>query len=92
MGIIELAVENNIEVDVDEDEIETLLKSISKLNNKIDHLKTTLPYVWEHGSELQRKQVVATLFKHIGLDLNIGELSDEIKKMIGMENNLDSTK
>lgn len=91
LGIIEIAIENDIEFEVDDGDTE-LLKSIDKINKRIEHIKTTLPYVWKYGNELQRRQVLFTMSKHLGVDIDFKELPDDVKKLIGMEINLDSTK
>jgi hypothetical protein len=91
LGIIEIAIENDIEFEVDDSDIE-LLKSIDKINKNIENIKTTLPYVWKYGNELQRRQVLLTMSMHLGVDIDFKELPDEVKKLIGMEINLDSTK
>lgn len=91
LGIIEIAIENDIEFEVDDSDTE-LLKSIDKINKNIEHIKTTLPYVWKYGNELQRRQVLLTMSMHLGVDIDFKNLPDEVKKLIGMEINLDSTK
>lgn len=92
LGIIELAIDNDVEFEVEADGDTELLKSIDKINNKIEHLKTTLPYVWKYGNELQRRQVLLTMSMHLGVEIDFENLPDDVKKLIGIKNNLDSTK
>lgn len=91
LGIIEIAIENDIEFEVDDSDTE-LLKSIDKINKKIEYIKTTLPYVWKYGNELQRRQVLLTMSMHLGVEIDFENLPDDVKKLIGIKNNLDSTK
>lgn len=90
LGLVEMAVENDIEVEVDDDEV--LLNSISKIETKIKHLKDTLPYVWKYGSDMDRRQVLLTMSMHLGVDIDLEELPADVKKMIGIKEKLDLPK
>lgn len=90
LGLVEMAVENDIEVEVDDDEV--LLNSISKIETKIKHLKDTLPYVWKYGSDMDRRKVLLTMSMHLGVDIDLEELPADVKKMIGIKEKLDLPK
>lgn len=87
LGIVELAIDNNIDVDMNDGDIEVVSTSISKYGSKIAKIRETLPYVWEYGSDKDRMDVVLTLCKHIDVKLNPDDLSDEIKDLIGINKN-----
>ena len=52
------------------------------MNQKIEHYKTTLAYVWKYGNRMQHYSVLKTLSAHLGKEIDIENLSDEIKSML----------
>jgi len=82
LGVVSLAVENNIDFEISDEDESTIKESISKIEDRISHYKTTLAYVWKHGNTLQRRSVIQTLSNHFGRDINMDELNDEIKKLL----------
>ena len=83
LGVIDYAVENNIEIELDESDTHQLLDSIENLETKIQELKRTLAYVWEYGNQIQRLSVLSTLSRHLKKDIKQENLSDEIKVKLG---------
>ena len=83
LGVIDYAVENNIEIELDESDTHQLADSIENLETKIQDLKGTLAYVWEYGNQIQRLSVLSTLSKHLKKDIKEENLSDEIKVKLG---------
>ena len=83
LGVIDYAVENNIEIELDESDTHQLVDSIENLETKIQDLKGTLAYVWEYGNQIQRLSVLSTLSKHLKKDIKQENLSDEIKVKLG---------
>ena len=83
LGVIDYAVENNIEVSISEDDKNQLIDSIEQLNKKINNLKGTLAYVWEYGGNVERMSVLSTLEKHLNKKLKQEDFSDEIKHKLG---------
>jgi len=83
LGVIDYAVENNIEISISDDDEKQLTDSIKKLKGKIHTLKGTLAYVWEYGNEYERMNVVNTLGKHLNKKLEVKNLSNEIKDKLG---------
>lgn len=83
LGVIDYAVENNIEIELDESDTHQLADSIENLETKIQDLKGTLAYVWEYGNQIQRLSVLSTLSKHLKKDIKEENLSDEIKDKLG---------
>ena len=82
LGVVELAAENNIDFDISEEDEQHLIKTITQMNQKIEHYKTTLAYVWKYGNRIQRYSVLKTLSVHLGKEIDIENLSDEIKSML----------
>jgi len=85
LGVISLAVENDVNIKLSDDDTEQIQQSIDELINQIEHYKTTLAYVWEYGSVSDRKNVISTLSKHFNKKIDISELNDSIKKKLGIE-------
>lgn len=85
LGVISLAVENDVNIKLSDDDTEQIQQSIDELINQIEHYKTTLAYVWEYGSVSDRKNVINTLSKHFNKKIDISELNDSIKKKLGIE-------
>ena len=83
LGVIDYAVESNIEIELDESDTHQLLDSIENLETKIQGLKRTLAYVWEYGNQIQRLSVLSTLSRHLKKDIKQENLSDEIKVKLG---------
>jgi len=83
LGVIDYAVENDIEIELDESDTHQLIDSIEKLETKIQDLKGTLAYVWEYGNQIERLSVLSTLSKHLKKDIKQENLSDEIKVKLG---------
>jgi len=83
LGVIDYAVESNIEIELDESDTHQLLDSIENLETKIQGLKRTLAYVWEYGNQTQRLNVLSTLSRHLKKDIKQENLSDEIKVKLG---------
>jgi hypothetical protein len=82
LGVVELAAENNIDFDISEEDEQHLIETITQMNQKIEHYKTTLAYVWKYGNRMQRYSVLKTLSAHLGKEIDIENLSDEIKSML----------
>lgn len=82
LGVVSLAVENNIDFEISDEDAFVIEESISKIEDKISHYRSTLAYVWKHGNALQRRSVIQTLSAHFGRDINIDELRDEIKNLL----------
>ena len=82
LGVVELAAENNIDFDISEEDEQHLIETITQMNQKIEHYKTTLAYVWKYGNRIQRYSVLKTLSEHLGKEIDIESLSDEIKSML----------
>ncbi len=82
LGVVELATENNVEFDISDEDETHLIDTITQMNKKIEHYKTTLAYVWKHGNQTQRISVLRTLANHLGTKIDIESLSDEIKSML----------
>jgi hypothetical protein len=82
LGIVDFAIDNNIEVELNEEDDEQLINSIEVLTSKIGTLKTTLAYVWEYGSVEERMSVINTLGNHLNKKISLEDLSDEIKDKI----------
>lgn len=82
LGVVELAAENNIDFDISEEDEQHLIETITQMNQKIEHYKTTLAYVWKYGNRMQRYSVLKTLSAHLGNEIDIENLSDEIKSML----------
>ena len=82
LGVVELAAENNIDFDISEEDEQHLIETITQMNQKIEHYKTTLAYVWKYGNQMQRYNVLKTLANHLGTKIDIESLSDEIKSML----------
>ena len=83
LGVIDYAIENNIDIEINENDEHQLLNSIDVMKGKIKDLKTTLAYVWEHGDTVGRMSVVSTLEKHLNKKINQEDFSDEIKHKLG---------
>jgi len=84
LGIIEMAIDNDITVNISEDDEVLLSKSIHSVDTKIKHIKNTLPYVWKYGSPTDRQKVLMGMADHIGIEVDIDGLSNKIKKMLGL--------
>lgn len=82
LGVIELAIENDIEFDISDDDEEHLLETITNITKSINHYKTTLAYVWKYGTVAERYNVLKTLAVHLGKEIDFENLSDEIKSML----------
>ena len=82
LGVVELAAENNIDFDISEEDEQHLIETITQMSHRIEHYKTTLAYVWKYGNRIQRYSVLKTLSAHLGKDIDIENLSDEIKSML----------
>ena len=82
LGVISLAADNNIDFELSEDDEAHLKDSISQIEKQINHYKTTLAYVWENGTNFERRGVIQTLSNHFGKPIDIESLSDEIKEKI----------
>ena len=80
LGVVTMAVENGVNVELDEDDVVQLQKSISDIEAKISHLDTTLAYVWKYGNKLQKYSVIASLGDHLGKPIVIENLPDAVKK------------
>ena len=83
LGVIDYAVERDIEIEISEADKHQLINSIQKLEGKIDTFKGTLAYVWEYGDSTQRLKVLGTLGKHLNKTIKEEGLSDEIKSKLG---------
>jgi len=82
LGVISLAADNNIDFELSEEDESILKKSISDIEDRINHYKTTLAYVWENGTNFERRGVIQTLSNHFGKPIDIESLSDDIKEKI----------
>lgn len=82
LGVVDFAFDNNIEFELNDEDEGQLIKSIEVLTSKIGNLKTTLAYVWEHGSVEERMNVINTLGNHLNKKISLEDLSDEIKDKI----------
>ena len=82
LGVIDLAIENDVEFTISDEDETQLFESINQLNRKIEHYKTTLAYVWKHGNQQQRQIVLQTLSIHLEKKIDIESLNDEIKSML----------
>lgn len=82
LGVVSLAADNNIDFELSEDDETHLKDSISQIEKQINHYKTTLAYVWENGTNFERRGVIQTLSNHFGKPIDIESLSDEIKEKI----------
>lgn len=82
LGLIDKAVENDIDFEVTESDEQKLKQIITDYQNKIEHYKTTLAYVWKNGNKLQRYQVLSTLGMYLGKQINVDNLSDDVKKYL----------
>jgi len=80
--VVELAAENNVEFNISEEDEEHLIDTITQMNKKIEHYKTTLAYVWKYGNKMQRYGVLQTLAQHLGKKIDIEELNEEIRNML----------
>ena len=85
LGVVDFAVDNNIDIKLNETDETYLLKSIKSLKSKIHSKKSTLAYVWEHGNEMERYSVISTLSNHLGKDIQLEELSEESKKKLNFK-------
>ena len=85
LGVIDLAVDNKIEIDYNEDDLELMNSSVENLKTEIEDYKTKLAYVWKFGTPFQRGQVLNTLSNHLGREIKIDELSDEQKIKLGLD-------
>ena len=83
LGVVDFAIDNNIEINLDETDTHQLMDSIEQLNKKINNLKGTLAYVWEYGNQMERSSVLSTLGKHLDKNINKENLPDEIKMKLG---------
>jgi capsular polysaccharide biosynthesis protein len=83
LGVIDYAVENDIQIELDESDTHQLVDSIENLETKIQDLKGTLAYVWEYGNQIERLSVLSTLSKHLKKDIKQENLSNEIKVKLG---------
>ena len=82
IGLIDIAVENDVEFNLSEDDELKIQKDIEDTKKYIEHYKTTLAYVWKNGNKLQRYQVLSTLGMYLGKPINVENLSDDIKKYL----------
>jgi len=82
LGVVELATENNVEFDISEEDEAHLIDTITQMNKKIEHYKTTLAYVWKYGNQMQRYGVLQTLAQHLGKKIDIEELNEDIRNML----------
>ena len=82
LGVVDLAIENDVEFTISDEDETQLFESINQLNRKIEHYKTTLAYVWKHGNQQQRQSVLQTLSIHLEKKIDIESLNDEIKSML----------
>lgn len=82
LGVVSLAVENGVEFELSEEDEISLRDSIVNIKKRIKHYETTLAYVWKYGSVHDRRNVIKTLSRHIGRDIDVDTLSDEIKDML----------
>lgn len=85
LGVIDLAVDNKVEVDISDEDMEMINKSVDTLEIKIEEYKTKIAYVWKYGTPFQRGQVLQTLGTHLGIPINPDDLTDEQKNKIGYE-------
>ena len=79
LGVVDFAIENDIEFELSENDENQLIESIDNVKRKIDNLKGTLAYVWEYGTPEERVRVIQTLSSHFSKNIDINDLSDEIK-------------
>tara|TARA_Y100000389_G_scaffold192338_1_gene219652 strand:+ start:1467 stop:2024 length:558 start_codon:yes stop_codon:yes gene_type:complete len=82
LGVVDFAIDNNIEVELKDEDEKQLINSIEVLTSKIGNLKTTLAYVWEYGNVEERMSVINTLGKHLNKKISLEDLSDEIKNKL----------
>jgi len=85
LGVIDFAVDNNIDIDITDDDLELLNNSVESLEAKICDYKNKLCYVWKYGTPYEKGQVLGTLGNHIGYAITPKDLTDEQKLKIGLE-------
>ena len=85
LGVIDFAVDNKVEVNISDDDMEMINKSVDSLEINIETYKQKICYVWKYGTPYQRGQVLQTLGNHLGIPINPDDLTDEQKKKIGYE-------
>lgn len=85
LGVIDLAVDNKIEIDLAVDNVELMNTSVTSLQTKIEDYKNKIAYVWKYGTTIQRMQVLGTLSNHLGRKIKVEDLTDEQKIKIGID-------
>jgi len=85
LGVIDFAIDNNIDIDYSEGDVELMNNSVDSLKSQIDDYKNKIAYVWKFGTPFQRGQVLNTLSNHLGREIKIDELSDEQKIKLGLD-------
>jgi len=84
LGIVEMAADNDVNINLSEEDELLLSNSIETVDTQIERLKDTLPYVWKYGNDSDRRQVLMRIADHTGIDIDINELPDEIRDMLGI--------
>lgn len=91
LGILSIAMDKNIEVDIEDSDMNLLQNSINEIENKIIHQKNTFSYIWEYGTQTQRANIIDTLESKYNVKFTIHDLSQCQKEKLGLQSKSDTT-
>jgi len=77
--LLNFAGKYDVEYDFDDDDEDILLKNLKKLEESISHKKSTLAWYWGTGTRDDRLDVLRTIKKQTGWDVEESDLPPDLK-------------
>ena len=74
--LVNIAAENNIEIDLTEDDIELMMKSINSVNKSINEKQMTMIWQYYKGGPRARKAVISQIQSMTGKEIDPKDLED----------------
>tara|TARA_B100001094_G_scaffold319286_1_gene363914 strand:- start:10901 stop:11452 length:552 start_codon:yes stop_codon:yes gene_type:complete len=85
LGILSIAMDESIDIILEDDDMILLQNSITNIENKIINQKNTFSYIWEYGTQEQRANILDTLESKYGVKFTIDDLNQCQKEKLGLQ-------